>query len=156
MLHSEMVGASVTPGISHSVYNLRDGSGIAVETEIDPRKVPALVAEANRRLQAQLLRYINENKAETGDGGILQDEDVAGLREQQYTRATFEAYNGSYLTDDSVRLAFPVQYESMNSFVSKMYTDAFSAAFSFAEIQPYLLPNSPLRRLAPAAVPAGR
>ncbi|MCI1187836.1 hypothetical protein MON38_10430 [Hymenobacter sp. DH14] len=150
MLHSEMVGASVTPGVSHSVFDLRTGEGLAIENEIDPRQVPALVAEANRRLQAQLRRYIDENKAETGDGGVLMEEDVAGLRAQQYTRATFEAYNGSYLLDDSVRLAFPVQYEAMNSFVSKMYTDAFAAAFSFAEIQPYLRPDSPLRRLAPA------
>ncbi|MDO7851228.1 hypothetical protein [Hymenobacter convexus] len=154
MLHSEMVGASVTPGVSHSVFDLRTGEGIAIEDEIDPRKVPALVAEANRRLQAQLQRYIKDNKAEEGDGGILQEEDVAGLRQQQYTRATFDAYYGSYLLDDSVRFNFPIEYEYMNSFVSKMYTNAFAAPFSFAEIQPYLLPNSPLRRLTPAAKPS--
>ena len=78
------------------------------------------------------------------------EEDVAGLRGQQYTRATFDAYNGGYLLDDSVRLVFPMQYEAMSSFVSKMYTDAFSAPFSFAEIQSYLRPRSPLRRLAAA------
>ncbi|MFD2718910.1 hypothetical protein ACFST9_09300 [Hymenobacter monticola] len=151
MLHSEMVGANVTPGISHSVYDLRTGEGISIESEIDPKKVPALVAEANRRLQAQLQRFINDNKAEEGEGGILQEEDVAGLRQQQYTRATFDAYYGSYLLNDSVRFDFPIEYEYMNSFVSKMYTNAFAAPFSFAEIQPYLLPNSPLRRLATVA-----
>ncbi|MBJ6107969.1 hypothetical protein JAO73_03025 [Hymenobacter sp. BT523] len=153
LLHSEMVGASVTPGVTHSVYDLRTGEGILVEGEIDPQKVPALVAEANRRLQAQLQHFINDYTDKEGEGGGWLEEDVAGLREQRYTRATFDEYNGSYLLDDSVRFAFPVRYDAMNSFVAKMYTDAFAPAFSFAEIQPYLLPNSPLRRLAPAAHP---
>ncbi|UOQ97756.1 hypothetical protein MUN81_21325 [Hymenobacter sp. 5317J-9] len=151
LLHSEMVGASVTPGVTHSVYDLRTGDGILVEGEIDPKKVPALVAEANRRLQVQLQHFLNDYSNQEGESGGLLEEDVAGLREQRYTRATFDAYNGSYLLDDSVRFAFPVQYEAMSSFISKMYTDAFAPAFSFAEIQPYLLPNSPLRRLAPAS-----
>jgi hypothetical protein len=156
VLRDEMVGASVTPGVAHYIFDLCTGNEVVLQAEIDPKRVPALVAEANRRLQTQLRHFIDDNSSDTGQGGILQPEDVAGLRQQVYNRASFESYQGASLSADSVRFACGVEYEAMNSFVAKSYTDAFAPAFSFAEIQSYLLPNSPLRRLAtPETAPAG-
>lgn len=156
VLRDEMVGASVTPGVAHYLFDLCTGNEVVLQAEIDPKRVPALVAEANRRLQTQLGHFIHDNSSADGQEGILQPEDVAGLRQQVYNRASFESYQGASLSADSVRFACGVEYEAMNSFIAKSYTDAFAPAFSFAEIQSYLLPTSPLRRLAtPETAPAG-
>lgn len=148
---SEMQGASVTQGNQSYVPDLRTGLPLTVETQVVPARQAALQVVANQRLRRAIDGYI---RSELANGDTIDADDVAGLRQQTLH---FKAINPTaYLADDSVYFPIQVEYETLSSFTAKMYHDMFAATFSFQEIQPYLMPSSPLRRLVaqPPARPA--
>lgn len=142
---SEMQDASVTQGNQRYVVDLRTGGPVTIEAELLPARIGALQAQANERLRRRIEGFISDwnNNNES-----FPPEDAAGLRAQRLDLG--KATNPTaYLAGDSVYFPIEVEYPEMSNFISKAYHDNFAPAFSFEEIQPYLLPNSPLRRLAP-------
>jgi hypothetical protein len=141
---SEVEGASVTQGNQRYVVDLRTGSSLTLASELLPARQAAFQAEANRRLQRLIEGFIREWGT---NNEPFPAEDATSLRAQRLDLRS--ASNPSaYLAGDSVYFPIEVEYPDMSNFLSKTYHDAFAPAFSFDEIQPYLVPGSPLRRLA--------
>ncbi|WP_188556097.1 hypothetical protein [Hymenobacter glacieicola] len=117
------------------VLDLRTGEQLT--DEIDPTKQAAFLAICERKLQRAISRYLHENPQDSTD--------VAGLRSQHVDAQ--HPPTDLHVTPDSVTFHHVVDYEGMTHFVRRDMEYEFRLAFSFAELAPFLKPESPLRRL---------
>jgi len=147
-LTSEMRGASISRSHRWSTFDACTGLKLSAMEEIDPHRLSAFLEEANRRLRQQLEDYIAE-RGPHGSDPLLTEDDVEGLRMQEF------ALDPEQFRLEAGQVIFPhqVQYDMMSNFISKDYAGRFGAAFSFADVQSFLRPASPLHRLVlPEAV----
>lgn len=141
-LTSEMRGASVTIGYRFATFDACTGSKLTASEQLDPHRLEAFKADADVFLHQQLEDYIAE-RGPQGQDPLLSEEDVAGLRSQHFELDPEQLQ----LTDGQVSFPHYVSYGMMSNFISKAYAGRFGAVFSFEDIQTYLRPTSPLRRL---------
>jgi hypothetical protein len=141
-LRSEMVGASVHAAYSLQTLELCTGQPVYFTNELDARRKAAFQVEANWRLHQQIEDYIKERGPQSKEP-LLSDDDVAGLREQEFV------LNPEQLAvlDGFVSFPYQVSYELLSDFIAKDYNGRFGPDFTFEELQAYLRPMSPLRRL---------
>lgn len=141
--YDEIVGANVTGRVQHVTLDLRTGHGISLTDEIRPELMSRFIAVCDSSLQQQIRKFMAENDFSSE----YMQEDRAGLRQQHVTQAKAEEGN-LILLEDAVALTYYVEYDGMTHFMFKMYNGAFTPTLTIAELQPYLKPYSPLRRLA--------
>jgi hypothetical protein len=141
-LNSEMVGTSVHTSYSSQTLDLCTGHPVYVSDELDARRKAAFQLKANWRLHQQIEDYIKERGPQSKEP-LLSDDDVAGLREQEFV------LNPEQLAvlDGFVSFPYQVSYELLSDFIAKDYNGRFGPDFTFEELQAYLRPTSPLRRL---------
>jgi hypothetical protein len=141
-LHSELTGANVSHSYQSVVVDLRTGRELT--NEIDPAHQQQFLAASELKLQQQLTEYIaKEYPAAQQDST---DEDLAGLRSQHVSNK--DQLDAMSLHAGSVQFHYWVQYEAMSNLTFKQFQNQFWVSFTFTELQPYLKPDSPLRRLA--------
>jgi hypothetical protein len=146
--YDEMVGANVTGRVQYATLDLRTGRGLSLTNEIRPELLPRFIAACDSSLQRQIRDYLGNNR---GFGSENMAEDLAGLRQQHVTLDKAEVAD-LILLEDAVALTYQVEYDGMSNFMSKNWNGNFAPTITVAELQPYLKPGSPLRRLArPAA-----
>jgi hypothetical protein len=143
-LTSEMRGASVTTGHRWATFDACTGEHLAASTELDPHRLEAFREEAASRLRQQLEDYIARRGPQGKEDQLLSEDDVAGLRSQQFTLDPEEFK----LEEGQVIFPHFVSYEGLPSFIEKEYAGQFGAAYSFEDIQSFLRPTSPLHRLS--------
>ncbi|RTQ49293.1 hypothetical protein EJV47_14225 [Hymenobacter gummosus] len=143
--YDEMVGANVTGRVQYATLDLRTGRGLSLPDEIRPELMSRFVAACDSSLQRQIREYLKTNVRDFSNG--LMDEDLAGLRQQHVTLDKAAAADLMLLAD-AVALTYQVEYEGMSHFMFKNWNGAFTPTLTLAELQPYLEPGSPLRRLA--------
>ncbi len=141
-LTSEMRGASIFRSHRWSTFDACTGLTLSAEEEIDPHRLSAFLEEANSRLRQQIEDYIAE-RGPQGSDPLLAEEDVQGLRAQEFT------LDSEQFRLEAGQVVFPhqVRYDMLSNFISKDYAGRFGAAFSFADVQSFLRPASPLHRL---------
>jgi len=149
-LSSETVGRNVDRAVSEQTVDLCTGSLLDIRQEVDERRRTAFGLEADRRLQQQLEAYIELHGPHSSEP-FLTDDDVAGLRRQEFSQLAGEPS----IVEGEVVLPYTVQYSSLTGFLSKDLNGRFGPRFTFSDLQAFLRPTSPLRRLVPAVpVPA--
>jgi hypothetical protein len=141
-LSSEMVGASVHAAYSSQTLDLCTGQPVYFINELDARRKAAFQVEANWRLHQQIEDYIKERGPQS-KAPLLSDDDVAGLREQEFVLNPEQLA----VSDGLVSFPYQVSYELLSDFIAKDYNGQFGPDFTFEELQAYLRPTSPLRRL---------
>ncbi|GGE97130.1 hypothetical protein GCM10011383_04830 [Hymenobacter cavernae] len=139
----EDVGANVNSGITTTSLDLRTGFGIQIGSEIRQEKMAAFVAYCDAQLQQQIAKYVREN-------GYFDASDSVGLNGQRFS---YDNLGTIIIRKDTVALPYGVEYADMYYMMYKQYQSAFAPTISFAALQLYLRPNSPLRRLAPKQQP---
>ncbi|OON68004.1 hypothetical protein B0919_15170 [Hymenobacter sp. CRA2] len=132
---SESVGANVNTTYEDVTVDLVTGFELDILGEIAPERQQAFLTEGDRRLHQQIRGYIRD------EGGV-DAESAAGLNAQVF------APESMFIRGDTVQLHHNVEFEELSNFEWKNYNHQFFAAFSAAELLPYLRPDSPLRRLA--------
>lgn len=142
LLVSEMQGASVYRSVRWATFDGCTGHKLLASNELDPSRLPAFLQRANQHLHQELEDYITE-RGPQGPNPLLSEEDIAGLRRQEFALDP-EQFR---LDDGQVIFPYAVSYNMLSDFVGKEYVGRFGAAFSFEELQPFLRPASPLRRL---------
>jgi hypothetical protein len=148
-LSSEMVGANVHAAYSSQTLDLCTGQPVYFPNELDARRQAAFQLEANWRLHQQIEDYIKERGPQSSEP-LLSDDDVAGLREQEFVLDPEQLA----VLDGFVSFPYQVNYELLSDFIAKDYNGRFGPDFTFDELQAYLRPTSPLRRLVlPKPVP---
>jgi hypothetical protein len=136
-LTSELIGAGVSVMYRRQTLDLCTGRPLSFPQELSPRRKAAFQQEANRRLQQQLEAYIREHH-------LLHADDIVGLRAQEFVLDPEQLA----LTKTTVFFPYQVSYSSMSNSHGKDYASReFGPAFTFKELQAYLRPTSPLRRL---------
>jgi hypothetical protein len=141
-LTSEMRGASISRSHHWSTFDACTGRKLSAAEEIDPHRLSAFLEEATIRLRQWLEDYIAERGPQSSDA-LLGEEDVEGLRQQEFTLDP-EQFQ---LAERQVIFPHEVNYSMLSNFISKEYAGRFGATFSFADLQTFLRPTSPLRRL---------
>ncbi|MVN75187.1 hypothetical protein GO988_02505 [Hymenobacter sp. HMF4947] len=141
-LSSEMVGASVHASYSSQTLDLCTGQPVYFPNELDTRREAAFQLEANWRLHQQIEEYIEERGPQSKEP-LLSEDDVAGLREQEFVLDPEQLA----VVDGFVSFPYQVSYELLSDFIAKDYNGRFGPDFTFEELQAYLRPASPLRRL---------
>ena len=138
-LVSEIVGANVSGYNRVCVVDVCAAAPIDMAQELEPRRRAAFEREANRWLQQLLEVYIREQGDEA-------DEAInAELRAQAFELIP------NQLALTTGHALFPTQVSTQSSLVNKSFAGGFGPSFTFAELQTYLRPQSPLRRLAPVS-----
>jgi hypothetical protein len=141
-LTSEMRGASISRSHHWSTFDACTGRKLSAAEEIDPHRLSAFLEEATIRLRQWLEDYIAERGPQSSDA-LLGEEDVEGLRQQEFTLDP-EQFQ---LAERQVIFPHEVNYSMLSNFISKEYAGRFGATFSFADLQTFLRPTSPLHRL---------
>jgi hypothetical protein len=141
-LSSEMVGASVHAAYSSQALDLCTGQPVYFPNELDTRRQAAFQLEANWRLHQQIEDYIKERGPQSKEP-LLSEDDVVGLREQEFVLDPEQLA----VSDGFVSFPYQVSYELLSDFIAKDYNGRFGPDFTFEELQAYLRPTSPLRRL---------
>jgi hypothetical protein len=141
-LSSEMVGANVHAAYSSQTLDLCMGQPVYFPNELDARRQAAFQLEANWRLHQQIEDYIKEWGPQSSEP-LLSEDDVAGLREQEFVLDPEQLA----VSDGFVSFPYQVSYELLSDFIAKDYNGRFGPDFTFEELQAYLRPTSPLRRL---------
>jgi hypothetical protein len=136
---SESTGANVNTEYEDVTVDLATGFELDILSEIAPARQRAFLAEGNRRLHRQIEAYLRTP-------GVPSATSEAGMRAQVFAPQSMCIFN------DTVQLYHNVAFEELANYEWKTYNHQFFAAFTAAELRPYLRPESPLRRLArPAA-----
>ncbi|MCC3157652.1 hypothetical protein LJ737_10405 [Hymenobacter sp. 15J16-1T3B] len=143
--YDEMVGANITGRVQYATLDLRTGRGLSLTDEIRPELLPRFIAACDSSLQRQIRDYLPDFSQRFS--GEDMGEDLAGLRQQHVTQGK-AAEADLILLEDAVALTYSVEYEGMSHFMFKNWNGAFAPTLTLAELQPYLKPGSPLRRLA--------
>ncbi|SHK33012.1 hypothetical protein SAMN02746009_00737 [Hymenobacter psychrotolerans DSM 18569] len=144
-LHSEYTGANVNHSYRSVVVDLQTGEQLT--DEINPARQTQFLAACEQKLQAQLATYIREEYGQMMEGiPPEEDENLAGLRSQHISLQNQP--DDMSIGAGKVLFHYPVQYEAMSNLMFKQFQSQFWLDFSFAELQPFLRPGSPLRRLA--------
>ncbi|QNH62954.1 hypothetical protein [Hymenobacter sediminicola] len=143
-LHSEYTGANVNHSYRTVVVDLHTGEQLT--DEINPARQPQFLAACEQKLQAKLATYIREEYGQMMAGiPPEEDENLAGLRSQHISLQNQP--DDMSIEAGKVLFHYPVQYEAMSNLMFKQFQSQFWLDFSFAELQPFLRPSSPLRRL---------
>ncbi|WP_143080396.1 hypothetical protein [Hymenobacter arizonensis] len=144
-LVGETAGIPLHREVRVCTLDLCTAQPLLMAEELDPRRRTAFQAEATRRLHHLLETFIQEQ-------GDLDEAESADLRAQPFE-----------LDSEQLELAqgqavFPTRIRTQSRFVNQFFAGGVGPAFSFAELQPYLRPESPLRRLVqpPARPTPGR
>jgi hypothetical protein len=136
----EGIGSSVW--YDGHTYNLDLNTGFAVDVadEIRPEQLARFLALGQRKLRPVLEDIVQ------GQRELLNEEDRVGLLAEQFSLGSVQEY-----TMHSTGLTFDhtAQY-SMGNFLFRTLQGSFTVEFSWAELAPFLKPDSPLRRLLPA------
>jgi|GEM_PF-5669734 len=137
----EGVGASVW--YDAHTYNLDLNTGFAVDVadEIRPEQMARFLALGQRKL-----RPVMESTV-LGQSELLSEEDKAGLRAEQFFLGSAQEYS---IQPTGLVFDHTVQYP-MSNFLFRTLQGSFTVEFTYAELAPFLKPDSPLRRLAPAS-----
>jgi len=79
-----MQGTSIHCSVRWTTFDACTGYKLLAIDELDPGRIAAFLAQANRRLHQELQAYITE-RGPQGLNSLLSEADVAGLRRQEFT-----------------------------------------------------------------------
>ncbi|RSK35264.1 hypothetical protein [Hymenobacter metallilatus] len=137
---TEGLGASVWYDSKTVNLDLVSGFPIQLANELRPELLPQFLAVGQRKLAVKAKECV------AGQGDFLSAEDQAGVLGQEFSLGSTEEYTigaGGLVFDH------PVSYDGLSNFVWKVLQGSFPVTFTYAELRPFLKPDSPLRRLLP-------
>ena len=129
--------------VDYLLLDLRTGFPVELREEIRPEQRRAFIMACDQRLHRQVDSLLRGPERNLFAGEARQ------LRRRYFT-ADDLAVGTAVLQPQAVELIYQVQFLNGSSFLQKEFGNV-PLRFTFAELQPYLRPDSPLRRLVPAA-----
>ncbi|MCA8831650.1 hypothetical protein [Hymenobacter pini] len=137
---TEGLGASVWYDSKTYNLDLVTGFPIQLADELKPELLPKFLALGQRKLAVKAKECV------AGQGDFLSAEDQAGVLSQEFNLGSTQEYT---IGTDGLVFDHPVSYDGLSNFVWKVLRGSFPVTFTYAELKPFLKPNSPLRRLLP-------
>ncbi|RYU84318.1 hypothetical protein [Hymenobacter persicinus] len=135
----EGVGASIWHSYQSQAIDLNTGFAVDLADEIRPEQLSRFLALGQQKLRPVLEGIIAEQQE------LLQDEDREGLRAEQFSLASVREFK---VAPNGLTFDHPTQY-GMSNFLFRTLQGSFTGDFSWAELDAFLKPDSPLRRLMP-------
>ncbi|AHJ99121.1 hypothetical protein [Hymenobacter swuensis] len=133
---TEGVGASVWYDSKTYNLDLVTGFPIVLADELKPELLPQFLALGQRKLAVKTKEYEQDD--------FLSAEDKAGVLGQEFSLGSTDEYT---ISTNGLVFDHPVSYDGLSNFVWKVLTGNFQITLTYAELKPFLKPNSPLRRL---------
>ncbi|MDU0369311.1 hypothetical protein [Hymenobacter endophyticus] len=135
---TEGQGASVWYDSKTYNLDLVTGFPIQLTDELKPELLPQFLALGQRKLAVRSKECV----AEQDD--FLSAEDQAGVLSQEFFPGSTDEYT---IGTNGLVFDHPVSYAGLSNFVWKTLRGSFQVTFTYAELKPFLKPNSSLRRL---------
>lgn len=139
-LTAEIQGTGASVWYESKTYNLDlvTGFSIVLSDELKPELLPQFLALGQQKLAVKAKEYEQDD--------FLSAEDKAGVLSQEFALGGTEEYT---LGAGGLVFDHRVSYAGLSNFVWKVLQGSFPVTFTYAELRPFLKPNSPLQRLLP-------
>lgn len=139
-LTAQNYGQGASAWYDDRTYNLDLVTGFAIRLadELKPELLPQFLALGQRKLAVKAKACVVEQ------GDFLSAEDQAGVYSQEFSLRSTEEYT---IGSNGLVFDHPVSYDGLSNYVWKTLRGNFQVTFTYAELKPFLRPNSPLRRL---------